>query len=283
MPAFKGINLRSGDLAEQLGVLLLQSVALVAPIPRTEDVGIDVVATLIKKYDNYRYIAENSFFVQIKSASVTEIAFNENQLRWLNELHLPLFIATVDRKAARIKLYTTHSLSDALVENPERRSIKFKLLNEYEGDYCGKEEDLDLPIGPPVIEWSLEDLETVADFSEKFYELLKAHVTLAKKAIETRRVGFVEMAIWKTGELPRIYGTKQKPIKDFSVSDEVSMPYFQSIINSEDVATSRTLYRILEKILQREGHFQLIDGKRELIPWTNPLADEILKDPKKSD
>ena len=49
MVAFRGKNLKSGDLAGQLGILLLQNVCLVAPIPRTEGVGIDVVATLIQK------------------------------------------------------------------------------------------------------------------------------------------------------------------------------------------------------------------------------------------
>lgn len=39
MPAKRSINFRSGDLAEQLGLLILQNIALVAPIPRTEDRG----------------------------------------------------------------------------------------------------------------------------------------------------------------------------------------------------------------------------------------------------
>ena len=39
VPARRGKNFRSGDLAEQLGLYLLQSMALVAPVPRTEDVG----------------------------------------------------------------------------------------------------------------------------------------------------------------------------------------------------------------------------------------------------
>ena len=60
MPARRGKNFRSGDLAEQLGLYLLQSVALVAPVPRTEDIGIDVVCTLISEYDQYSYLAEDS-------------------------------------------------------------------------------------------------------------------------------------------------------------------------------------------------------------------------------
>ena len=83
MVAFKGKNLRAGDIAEQLGIMLLQSVALVAPIPRTEDVGIDAVVTLIRDFDSYRYLAEDSFFVQIKAKSVNSILFEKEQLKWL--------------------------------------------------------------------------------------------------------------------------------------------------------------------------------------------------------
>lgn len=48
MPVRRGKNLRSGDLAEQLGLYLIQSLSLVAPVPRTEDVGIDIVCTLLR-------------------------------------------------------------------------------------------------------------------------------------------------------------------------------------------------------------------------------------------
>lgn len=73
MPAFKGKNLRSGDLAEQLGTLLLQSLALVAPVPRTEDVGVDVVATLLEDFDQRLFKATNSFYVQISGTKFLKI------------------------------------------------------------------------------------------------------------------------------------------------------------------------------------------------------------------
>jgi len=282
MSAYRGINLRSGDLAEQLGVLLLQSVALVAPVPRTEDVGIDVVATLIRKYDGYKYIAEDSFFVQIKSSSVTEILFEGDQVKWLNELHLPLFIAAVNRKTSTIKLYSTQSLSDAFVENPNRKKINFKLLEDYSGDLSNADESIDLPIGPAVMEWSLEQIETKPNFIQEFYNLIKAHVSLIKKTIETRRVGYVDLATWETGKSPKVYGHKLKARKDDSAVDEISAPYFSTIINNltfgNDLFTTRSLYRLLDKVLEREGHFHLVDGKRDLIPWTAPFADKLKQD-----
>jgi hypothetical protein len=258
-------------------VLLLQSVALVAPIPRTEDVGIDVVATLIRKYDNYNYIAEDSFFVQIKSSSVTELQFEGDQVKWLQAVNLPLFIASVDKKASNIKLYSTHSLSDALVENPEREKINFKLLENYTGDLSNIKGSIDLPLGPPIIEWSLNIVESIPDFGHQFYNLMKSHITLARKSIETRRVGYVDLAIWDTGMPPKVFGHKLKGTKSDSLVDDISAPYFSSIIHNltfgQDIATTRSLYRLLEKVLDREGHFHVVNGKRDLKPWQAPSDD----------
>lgn len=281
MPAFRGKNLRSGDLAEQLGVLLLQSVALVAPIPRTEDVGIDVVATLITDYDKYKYIAEDSFLVQIKSSSISEIEFVDEQVKWLRDLQLPLFIAAVDRKTSSVKVYSTHSLSDALVENPKRDRINLMLTEDYTGDIGHKGPSLDLPIGPYIIEWSLETIESNPNFVNEFYQLIKLHILLSKKAIETRRVGFVELATWKTGQPPVVYGTKISQISDEKILDEITAPYFNTllfdrVILEKDIFMMRSLYRLLDKALDKEGHFENIDGTRQLKKWTAPHADKKL-------
>ena len=280
MPAFKGKNLRSGDIAEQVGLLLLQSVSLVAPVPRTEDIGIDAVATLITDYNNYNYIAEDSFLVQIKSSSVTEVEFTKGQVKWLCDLQLPLFIASVDRKTSSIKIFSTHSLSNAIVENANRERINFVLTKNYDGDIPGKNSSIDLPIGPHILEWSLESLEKNSDFIKEFYQIMKSHILLVKKAIETRRVGFVELATWNTGSPPSVYGSMIHPIADAKVLDETTAPYFSALLKNmvfeKDFFTMRSLYRLLSDVLEREGHFEDVDGKRELIKWTAPNINNSL-------
>jgi hypothetical protein len=68
---------RSGFLAEDLGVLLLRGVALVAPVPRpSEDAHWDAVATLLRKESSYRVLPENAFYVQLKAVSEREILYN---------------------------------------------------------------------------------------------------------------------------------------------------------------------------------------------------------------
>lgn len=279
MPTFRGKNLRSGDLAEQLGVLLLQNVALVAPIPRTEDIGIDVVATLIRNFNRYNYIAEDSFFVQLKSSSVMEISFKDEQVNWLTELELPFFIASVDRKTSTISLYCTHYLSDTLAMNSNRKEITLELTNTSNYDCADSDISIKVPIGPCIISWSLETLEANNNFINEFYQLLKSHITIAKKSIETRRVGVVELISWETGKEPIVIGTKIKPIEDSKKADIVIAPYLyvllQKLTSGEDMFSTRSIYKLLEKTLEQKGHFKMIDGKKELIPFNANLKNKI--------
>ena len=270
MPGFKGKNIRSGDLSEELGSLLLQYVSLVAPIPRTEDAGIDILATLIRDFDRYNYIVEDSFFVQIKSSSVSSITYKDDQVKWLTELQLPFFIASVDKKTSTIKLNSTHHLSDALVMQPNRNEITFKLHDD-DYDCSDTSPSVIIPTGHHVISWSIDRLQNEKTFPEQFYRVLKAHITLNKKSIETRRVGVVELIQWEPEEEPIIVGIKSKPTENDKRDNEIIAPYFNSLLrnltNGEDLFTTRSLYRLLDKILEQQGHFTELDGKKVLKPF----------------
>lgn len=271
MPGFRGKNLRSGDLAEQLGLVLLQNVSLVTPVPRTEDVGIDAVATILRNYDSYNYVAEESFFIQLKSLSVSEIIYKDEQVRWLIELQLPLFIGIVDRKKSTIYIYSSYHLSDTIATNPDRKEIAIDLTNFSQYDCSDTNENTKIPIGPCVISWSFDTLESNSNFIDDFYTVLKPHIVFMKQALETRRVGYVESITWHTGQIPVANGTKIKAIESSEHIDKIAAPYITSFLlrltMGKDIATTRTLYRLLEKTLEKENHFITIDGKRELIPY----------------
>jgi len=272
--AYRGKNLRSGDLAEQLGALLLQNVALVSPVPRTEDVGIDLVATLLRNFNRYNYIAEDSFYVQVKSTSVTEIAFKGQKVKWLYELQLPFFVASVDRKTSTIHLYCAHYLSDVFVTNPNRKEIILEFTDTMEYDCSDDRESIRVPLGPCVLSWSLKEVEADNKLIEKFYKLLKKHVLLAKKSIETRRVGVADQIRWETGKDPVVHQQKIKLVKT-DLTQEIIAPYLSTflmnLILEKDLSTTRSLYRLFEKKLEYEGHFEEIGGKRVLIPFNAKL------------
>lgn len=209
MPAFKGKNLRSGDLAEQLGTLLLQNLALVAPVPRTEDVGVDVVATLLEDFDQRLFKATNSFYVQIKSSSVNFIEYENDEVDWLFALELPFFIARVDKRLLRIQLYCCHAVHEAFVVNSARRSLRLEF---------GKGSDIDelmsadavVNVGPPVFSWSMNDIDKTSGLRAQFTAVCKAHIEVANLSKELRRVGRVETLTWEVNSMPEVVGFRSR-------------------------------------------------------------------------
>ncbi|MBP0948422.1 hypothetical protein V2J59_24575 [Pseudomonas alliivorans] len=226
MPALRGKNLRSGDVTEQLGTLLLQSLALVAPVPRTEDVGVDVVATLLEDFDRTLFKATNSFYVQIKSSSVKFIEYEDEEVEWLFALELPFFIASVNKRKLQIELYCCHALHEAYVVNPARKRLRIEfgsgsMLDEF------MPADSVVNVGPPVFSWSMIDLDQ-ADLRARFCAVCKAHIAVMKLSFEFRRVGRVETLVWKTGDLPEIVGFKSlDPVSREKIGDlsDLAVPY----------------------------------------------------------
>jgi hypothetical protein len=118
MPGMRDRNLRSGDLHEELGIFLLKAIALVAPVPRPEDVGNDAFATLIRPEGTRRLIPDLSFLVQLKSASVPSVSYTTpEEMAWISALEVPFFIGRVDLKQASIELFTTQGLYQILLEH----------------------------------------------------------------------------------------------------------------------------------------------------------------------
>lgn len=211
MPAKRGKNFRSGDLAEQLGIYLLQSVALVAPIPRTEDVGIDVVCTLISDYNQFSYLAEDSFYVQVKSNGVKEIEYSDIEVDWLTNLKLPFFIAVVDKLETKVSLYTCKRLYDAIAVKKDRSSIRL-ILADNEADNVFdfvEEKETDIYLGIPIVEWSISDLmNKELNVKTLFFNIMKEHVRIIHEAMELYVLGCGMSYVWKTNEFPERIGAK---------------------------------------------------------------------------
>ena len=141
-----GKNLRSGHLAEDLGVLVLRRFCAVAQIRQEDDYGIDAVATLLKPDSGLLY-AERSFMVQIKSASIKEIVYKNHEVTWLLSQDLPLFFCIVDTNNDSISLYTTNRLYKHLWFFGQIKKITLIL-----GDNPNTFEDIIIPLGENNLE-----------------------------------------------------------------------------------------------------------------------------------
>lgn len=264
MPARRGKNFRSGDLAEQLGLYLLQSVALVAPVPRTEDIGIDVVCTLISEYGQYSYLAEDSFYVQIKSGSVREIEYSDVGVQWLTNLKLPLFVAVVDKAETKVSIYTCKRLYDAIALKKDRKEIKLILTeNKNENIFdLVDEEQTDIFLGPPIVEWKLSNLmNEETKIKTLFFNVMKEHIRIIHEAMELYTIGCGTSYVWKTNEMPERIGAKACGTLNMT-TDELNGKMMTYLIKALELA-------------MKEHNFDMIDEAESLIKEYRELHDRF--------
>ena len=264
MPARRGKNFRSGDLAEQLGLYLLQSVALVAPVPRTEDIGIDVVCTLISEYDQYSYLAEDSFYVQIKSGSVREIEYSDVGVQWLTNLKLPLFVAVVDKAETKVSIYTCKRLYDAIALKKDRKEIKLILAENKNENifYLVDEEQTDIFLGPPIVEWKLSNLmNEETKIKTLFFNVMKEHIRIIHEAMELYTIGCGTSYVWKTNEMPERIGAKACGTLNMT-TDELNGKMMTYLIKALELA-------------MKEHNFDMIDEAESLIKEYRELHDRF--------
>ncbi|WP_339169071.1 hypothetical protein MKX75_07400 [Paenibacillus sp. FSL R5-0341] len=255
MPVKRGKNFRSGDLAEQLGIYMIQSLALVAPIPRTEDVGIDVVATLLRDDNKYSYVAEDSFYIQIKSSTVNKVEYEEEGVKWLYDLKLPFFIATVDREISMIKLYSTKRIFDAFAINKDRRKINIILEEEEKVkiyDFVDSNIE-DIYTGAPIIEWSVNELMTdEKEVRERFYIILKEHIRIIQESMELHEIGLGSTYLWETNKLPSFFSWKGSTNAniDFEVIADRMMNYLNKVLDISTVVGTRIVFDEVKSTLE---------------------------------
>jgi hypothetical protein len=200
MPGVRDRNLRSGDLHEDAGLLLLRTVALVSSIPRQEDVGADAFGTLVRQEDSRRLVSDISFLVQLKAESCTSVSYDTpDALAWITNLEIPLFIGPVRLSQCRIELFSTQRLHQILLE---RSYDQIHLLldsadeSSQTSDGCRRAN-----IGPPVHAWSLEDAAQ-GGFLTRAYEILRPHVEGMRRNRLLRGIGYLHLLKWDTGHPP---------------------------------------------------------------------------------
>jgi hypothetical protein len=199
MPGTRDRNLRSGDLHEELGILLLKFVALVAPVPRQEDVGNDAFATLVRPEGSRQLIPDVSFLVQLKSASVLSVSYTtRDDMAWISGLDSPLFIGRVDVKQARIELFTTLRLHQILLE---RSYDGIELLLDPADEASTTPNVRRANLGPPVHAWSMASV-TEPNFLAKSYAIIRPHVDTLRRNRSLRGIQSQRLLRWETGQSP---------------------------------------------------------------------------------
>lgn len=233
MPGRLRTNFRSGNLAEHLGLLLLKGIAAVADVPRTEDVGLDAVATLLRRDPDGNCYAEDGFVVQLKSDSETSMEYRDHQLRWLCAQSQPMFIGIVSRKDARISLYPTlHANHAVLALHAEQITM---LFCKSEGHYPwagGPGNSATVWLGPPLLSWTLTEMDD-ATWLASAYSILKRFLRIARREYELLLFGQCSELVWSTNDEDSIRSSRLRMMKghpDFrSVADQC-MPGLNALL-----------------------------------------------------
>jgi hypothetical protein len=199
MPGRLGRNLRRGHRAERLGVERLGAFCAVAPVPQSEDIGFDAVATVLRLEGRF-WMAEGSFCIQFKARSVREIPYNQAEYEWLRTLALPLFIGSVDLKSQTVALYTTHNIAcridahsyqSVVLRLDPPSQIEGRVLHEY--------------LGEPILRWTPRQAES-KKFQKRAHSVLAAWVGIEQLHHPLRTIRTTELVRWQTNEIPNAAG-----------------------------------------------------------------------------
>lgn len=169
-------NFRRANVAEGLAIDMVRPFAAVAPVPREEDYGIDLIATLLEK-DGRVLVARESFVVQIKTHTSPRFEFSGAGIQWLRDLTLPYFPLIINLDEAKASLYTL---------NEWHRVIHPSIVQRYV--FCPEPDELDdFYLGDPLMEWTLAEAAQ-RDFPAWAYSVLRPAVE-----IETRNQFYAPM------------------------------------------------------------------------------------------
>jgi hypothetical protein len=160
-------NFRSANIAEGLAIQMLRPFAAVAPVPREEDYGIDLIGTLLRRTGKV-FVAERNFAVQVKTSTAAEFPFSGDGIRWLRELEIPYFPLVADLNHASMALYTINQHRCAYLLHSAVSNINFTLDGEGFNDF---------PLGDPLISWTLEEAAH-PDFGAWAHAVLKPAIVV---------------------------------------------------------------------------------------------------------
>src|SRR3989339_1339418 len=205
-------SFRFGNLSEHLGLLLLKGIAAVADVPRTEDVGLDAVASLLRSDDDGNAYAEDSFLVQFKSDSVVNLDYQEHELKWLLAQSQPMFIGRVSLRDSRLSLHPTLYVNQAaLALHPKRIAVLFGMSDVpsflgsgHTWPWCGGlDPSATVWLGKPLLKWTLDDLSG-SEWSRTAYQILKRFLRIARLEYELLSIGQCSNLAWSTNDADTI-------------------------------------------------------------------------------
>jgi hypothetical protein len=210
MPGSIWFPFRQGNRSEYLALYILSSLGIAVYVPRTEDIGADFYCSLAKR-DGNRMTFHLPFIVQVKSSSIEKIPFGgpdehgrwrKEEIEWLFTQELPLLVGIADKGSSKLDLYSTSNMWAARYAGGHFGEIV--LLPGTQGDLhgalmpaytnmvdwpqgIGDGRKCDLPLGPPILSISIDDVENETRM-EEYREILASPLRMEQDNIAYRHL-----------------------------------------------------------------------------------------------
>lgn len=221
---------RQGDIAEGIGLEVLRTFSLIAPIPRADDVGIDALATLLRREGQYLF-PEESFFVQVKSVptpSTWKHQLVSDEIHWLRQLELPMFLAAVSLPESLIRIYSYNAVNVLLARNSLSPELNIK-LGRIQDEVVTRDAKNAVYLGDPISILNVSDAVSNEASRLQAYGLLKAHVQREKLNLLIRDAGLCYW--WAAGIMSERWPWNRDKKGDFRLEQFGQRRLSQSVLN----------------------------------------------------
>ncbi len=210
-----GARLRSfrlGDRSELLVEHLLAGFAFTTRVPRQEDIGIDLLCTLITGNEGEKLLKAGPFFAVQAKSSAEKLAYKKpHELEWITNQENPLLLCVADRGAAAMDVYSTWNLLCGVLGGgwegkmkPNRITLQPGESGEWPGVRNKPDGSQEILLGKPIIRIAHNDIVNETRTKE-IAEVIGGWVALDRTNIVNRHAGMY----WVVG--PDTYETGKPP------------------------------------------------------------------------
>lgn len=211
MPGSIAMNLHEGFRSEYLAQYVFASVGTAVSIPSQEDHGLDLYCTLVDKLGTRAWL-KAYFSVQVKSKSDT-VSWDfkgKEEVRWLIEYPLPLFLCVVDKKKARLEIYQTLPRFEVWTLPPFPENLRLVPGVGPEGGFTKWEEGGERSLSAPILDFSIAEM-LEDGFPERVQQILFEWIKFDEANIHRVKSGIYSMS------RPAKYQTNSSNITDSSI------------------------------------------------------------------
>jgi hypothetical protein len=187
MPGPIAAKVHEGSRSEYLAQYIFASFGTAAAVPRQEDSGVDLYCTLTERIGRLAW-PQAYFSVQVKSTMDAWPFKSEEDIRWLVEHPLPLFLCIVDKSSARIRLYHTSPRFYIWSLPPLPQRLELIPTTDSEGRCTQWKGGTTFSLSAPILDASIQDLLD-DDFHRNAWEVLRFWICVDQDNLRRIRTG----------------------------------------------------------------------------------------------